>query len=140
MSSKETCRRRFVYAICAVIVICAGLGLRSGGVTLPPFVVKYGGDALWALMVFVLFGMVFTIRATWHIALFALAFSFAIEFSQLYHAPWIDSVRASRLGALVLGSTFAWPDLVAYVMGIAFGAAIDWAYLKTPMTADEHCP
>jgi hypothetical protein len=32
-----------------------------------------------------------------------------VEFSQLYHAPWIDTIRAARIGALVLGSTFNAP-------------------------------
>jgi hypothetical protein len=43
----------------------------------------------------------------------ALAFSFAVEFSQLYHAPWIDALRGYRLGTLVLGDTVGWGDLAA---------------------------
>lgn len=75
---------------------------------------------------FILFGLVFPARPTSRIAVLALAFSFAIEFSQLYHAPWIDNLRAYRLGALVLGNSFAWADLVAYTMGIAVGTAAEW--------------
>ena len=33
----------------------------------------------------------------------ALLFSFAIEFSQFHHAPWIDNLRATALGGLVVG-------------------------------------
>jgi hypothetical protein len=73
---------------------------------------KYGGDALWALMVFFGFGFLF-------------GFAWAIEFSQIYHAPWFDAIRASRPGHLVFGSTFNWPDLPAYAVGVALGALLE---------------
>ena len=48
------------------------------------------------------------------------------EFSQLYRAPWIDAVRATRLGALVLGQGFLWSDLWCYAAGVTLAAGIDW--------------
>ncbi|MFM8818855.1 MAG: DUF2809 domain-containing protein, partial [Phycisphaerales bacterium] len=42
---------------------------------------------------------------------------------QLHHAPWIDGIRATRLGALVLGSGFLWSDIACYAVGVAGGAA-----------------
>lgn len=59
------------------------------------------------------------------VTLVALTFCFAVEFSQLYHAPWIDSIRATRLGTLALGSTFNAPDLIAYTVGVACGGVIE---------------
>jgi hypothetical protein len=116
-----------VYALAGSIVIGLGLGSRWETMALPPFVAKYAGDALWALLVFLGFGFLFTAQATWRVALLALAFSFAVEFSQLYHAPWIDHLRSYRLGSLVLGDTFGWGDLAAYTVGVASGAAAEWA-------------
>lgn len=46
-------RSRLLYALLAVAVVAAGLFWRSGLIPLPPEVSKYGGDVLWALMVFV---------------------------------------------------------------------------------------
>src|ERR1017187_341105 len=40
------------------------------------------------------------------IAILAMSFSVAVEISQLYHAPWIDSIRHTNLGGLVLGFGF----------------------------------
>ena len=40
------------------------------------------------------------------VAFLAMAFSIAIELSQLYHAPWIDSIRQTTLGGLILGLAF----------------------------------
>jgi hypothetical protein len=62
--------------------------------------------------------------------LLALAFAWGVEFSQLYHAPWIDAVRATLPGRLVLGTTFNWPDLLAYALGVGLGALEDWRLLR----------
>jgi hypothetical protein len=56
------------------------------------------------------------------------AFACAVEASQLVHESWLDAVRDTVLGGLVLGtpaSTFAWWDIAAYLGGIAFGAAAE---------------
>ena len=89
------------------------------------FVKTYVGDTLWALMVFLSFGFIFTRWATKTLILAAFFFSFGIEISQLYHAPWLDNLRATRAGGLILGFTFVWSDLICYTVGIAIGALID---------------
>lgn len=57
----------------------------------------------------------------------SLVIAFAIEFLQLYQAPWMQALRANKLAYLVLGNGFDPLDLLAYVVGIALGAAADWA-------------
>ena len=121
-------RNRLLYAVLAVVVVMAGLLWRSRFMPLPPFASKYGGDALWALMVFTGLGFLFPRASTLLVALLALAFSWAVEFSQLYHAAWIDIVRDTLPGRLVLGSTFNWPDLPAYALGIALGAVLEYRF------------
>lgn len=89
------------------------------------FIKAYVGDMLWALMVF--FGLAFTFRQ-WPVAAIALStvvLSFGIEASQLYHAPLIDSLRATRLGGLVLGFSFVWSDLVCYSAGVLAGVVAE---------------
>lgn len=94
---------------------------------LPAALGKYPGDALWALMVFLGFGFCLRSSPTLVVALTVLAFSVAIEFSQLYHATWIDSIRATLLGHLILGSGFAWFDMVAYAVGVSIGTIGEFA-------------
>lgn len=108
-----------------LLVMVTGILLRSRFVSLPPFTTKYGGDALWALMVFLGFGFVFPKLSVTRLACLALGFAWFIEFSQLYHVPWIDEIRRMRVGHLVLGSTFNWPDLAAYTVGIVLGIFFD---------------
>lgn len=123
---RPSARNRVLYAGLVLAVIAAGLLWRSSLMPIPPAVSKYGGDALWALMVFVGFGFLIPRAPTTVLSLLALSFSWGVEFSQLYHAPWIDAVRITLPGRLVLGSTFNWPDLPAYALGIALGAWAEW--------------
>ena len=118
-------RSRPIYFVAILAVITLGLLSRRFLNLLPAALGKYPGDVLWALMVFLGFGFWFRRAPTVVVALAAFAFSVGIEVSQLYHAPWIDSVRATLPGRLVLGSGFAWTDLAAYAVGILVGALIE---------------
>ena len=119
-------RNRRLYAGIALVVAGIGLQWRSGILPLPPWLASSGGDALWALLVFLCFALAMPAASTLRLALLALAFSWGIEFSQLCQAPWIDSLRDTLLGKLVLGNTFHWPDFPAYTTGIALGAIAEW--------------
>jgi len=120
-------RNRAVYSACAIGAVATGLLTRSSVVGLPRTFAKYSGDAVWALLVFFLLGILFTRKPSWRIALYAASFATAIEFLQLYHAPWIDHLRSLWIGRMVLGSTFNPPDLLAYAVGIVIGVMLDRA-------------
>ncbi|WP_080056260.1 ribosomal maturation YjgA family protein [Spirosoma aerolatum] len=123
-------RNRVSYGLLLVGVV--GFGLASRWLPGPDsFIRNYAGDTLWALMVFLGFGFLFRRRSTTTIALVALLFSVCIELSQLYHAPWIDYLRSTRLGGLVLGFGFLWSDLLCYAIGIAAGAFTELALLPS---------
>jgi hypothetical protein len=55
----------------------------------------------------------------------SLIFCYAIEFSQLYKAPWINNLRHALFGRLVLGEGFLWSDLLCYTVGIAIGVLLE---------------
>ena len=87
----------------------------------------YAGDTLWALVAFLGIGLLLPRASTWRVAALAMSFSVMIEVSQLYHAPWIDSIRGTTLGALVLGHGFLWSDLACYAVGVGIGVLIEEA-------------
>jgi len=88
---------------------------------LPTFVSAYAGDTLWALLIFWLTRALKPALPILVSASIAVGFAFFIEFSQLYHAPWIDSIRSHTLGGLVLGFGFKASDLVCYSVGVLIG-------------------
>ena len=119
-----------MYALLALAVIATGLLWRSELIPMPPALSNYGGDALWALMVFLGLGFLLPKSSTAKIALLALAFAWSVEFSQLYRAPWIDAIRETIPGKLVLGNAFHWIDLLAYALGIALAASVEWKWRR----------
>jgi hypothetical protein len=118
-------RNRLVYAMALIAIVAAGLASRRLGHALPLFVATYAGDTLWAAMVFVALAFLFPRAPTRMLALSALAFAYADEISQLYHAPWIDAIRRTTPGALVLGWGFLWSDVACYAAGVALAAGVD---------------
>ena len=114
---------RLAYAGAALATVALGLAVHRRGGALPPAVRDVLGDALWAAMVYWCVGAGWP-RARWTArARAALAFAFGVEFSQCYHAPGVDAVRATTLGHLVLGSDFDARDLLAYALGVAGAVA-----------------
>jgi hypothetical protein len=108
-----------------ILVIGLGLLVRSRHAPISPFVAKYAGDALWALLVFLGWGWLLRSASTPAVAWISLSFAWTIEFLQLYQAPWIQAVRQTTIGNLALGSTFNAPDLAAYGLGIAIGVVAE---------------
>jgi hypothetical protein len=125
---RDSQRSKLRYLAATSFVMVVGLASREFPGLLPKALGKYPGDALWAMMVFFGLGTLLPTRRTLQLASLALSISYAVELSQLYHAPWIDGIRATTLGHLVLGSTFNWPDLVAYTGGVVIGAVLDRAW------------
>ena len=118
-------RNRAIYIILTVTVILSGLASRKYQEFLPSFLAEYSGDTLWALMIFLISGFFFSYNSTLLNAAVALLFCFAVEFSQLYQAEWINMIRQTKIGGLILGYGFLWSDLLCYAAGISAGAIIE---------------
>jgi hypothetical protein len=105
---------RLISLLIALTLIPIGLATRQYG---NEWMKLYLGDVLWAGMIYWGFRFLL-VHEPKKTAFYALTFCFLIEFSQLYHAPWIDEIRHTRLGGLVLGFGFLWSDLVCYLVGV----------------------
>ncbi|GAB2540897.1 ribosomal maturation YjgA family protein [Spirosoma aerophilum] len=117
-------RNRWFSGLLAIGVMLIGLASRRYFDDVA-FIKQYVGDVLWALMVFFSLAFLFPKWPARTVGLLTLLFSFSIELGQLYHAPWIDAIRATRLGGLVLGFTFVWSDLFCYSLGVLIGIGVD---------------
>lgn len=132
----DTLAARSLYALAAIGVVGFGLLWRSRLLPLPAFLMKYGGDALWAALVYLLIRFAGPALTTLRSAVLAFTVAALVEFAQLYHSPWIDAIRGTRLGALALGNTFNWPDIPAYALGITMAAFIDvWFRASLPSSS-----
>ena len=123
-------RSRLVCAAALAAVVAAGLASRVFGHHLPWVVATYAGDTLYATMALVGLALLAPRASTSGLAAWALGWSVAVEISQLYRAPWLDAIRRTLPGALVLGYGFLWSDLACYAAGVALGAAIDVGVLR----------
>lgn len=125
-------RPRWRIALAAMLTVPLGLLTRSG-LLLPELIRTYGGDTLYATLVCFLVALLWPRPATWRLALLAFGLCVAVELSQLAHPPWLEALRATLFGRLVLGAGFLWSDLVCY----AAGALLGWGLLLviTPRAA-----
>lgn len=132
-------RSRLLYAGIIALIVAVGLPTRLIPEFLPDFVVNYLGDALWALVIFLLIGLLLTNRRTRTIFLLALVITWGIEFSQFYQADWINAIRAYKLGGLILGYTFLPSDLLMYLCGIGAGVVLEkWLLMNERKNNVEH--
>ncbi|MEW9701504.1 DUF2809 domain-containing protein [Paenibacillus sp. SI8] len=111
-------RIRVYYLVAVLTAIGLGISSRSFSDYLPLLVSKHFGDALWASMVY------FGVRGVWpakkpaFAVCFSFIFCFGIECSQLYQAAWINYIRNTLVGSLILGKGFLFADLLRYSAGI----------------------
>ncbi len=112
-------------ALLAAATIITGLAIRFAIPGLPWIVWKYAGSMLWASLIYFL--AAFAFPKTSRLQLLALTFVVvtAVEFSRLYHAPWLDTFRISLAGKLILGKIFSMWNLPAYYAGLLLAFGID---------------
>lgn len=118
-------KSRVGYLFLVGIVILLGIGSRIDSDMIPPFIAQHAGDILWASMVY-FWVRFFWIKKTllWAVGI-SVMFSFGIEFSQLYQSVWINEIRNTTIGSLILGRGFLWIDLLRYVIGILLAYLFD---------------
>nr|WP_255486929.1 DUF2809 domain-containing protein [Mucilaginibacter sp. SP1R1] len=76
-------------------------------------------------MVYFIVRFLFIGKPVKFIVIGSLLFCYGIEFSQLYKATWINELRHTLFGHLVLGEGFLWSDLLCYTVGVAIGVWMD---------------
>jgi hypothetical protein len=110
-------RTRVAAATASAVIVGAGLALRT---LAAGEVAKYGGDALYTLLVLALVLVVAPSMPPARAAAVALAVSWGVELLQLSGVP-AHLARQSTAARLVLGSTFNAPDLFWYAVGAVTG-------------------
>jgi hypothetical protein len=120
---------RYRYLVAIGLTILLGLSSRRFSAS-ESWVHLYVGDVLWTAMFYWIFRWLFISRPLAFSLVLAIGWSFAIEISQLYHRPWLDSIRRTTLGGLVLGFGFLWSDLLCYSLGALLALLLDRVWLN----------
>jgi glycopeptide antibiotics resistance protein len=110
-----------------VLIIPFGYSVRfSTGLNLPVLQDVVGSLAYQVLIMF-LVAFFYPRLSLAKIAIGVFIFSAAIEFLQLWQAPWIQAIRATWAGRVILGNTFLWADFPPYALGCLLG----WVGLRS---------
>ena len=122
---KPTQKRRLIYVAATAVMLLLRLSSRYAEFSSPEFIKNQAGDACWAALVYLVLSLLMPQKLVLQRAVTVIVWAFAIEMSQLYHAPRIDSLRQTTLGRLVLGFDFTAMDLVRYTVGILCCAVLE---------------
>lgn len=78
----------------------------------------YFGDILVVILIYC-FIKAFLKTKVLSTALFVLLFAFTIEFLQYFQLVHLLGLEHNTFARIVIGTSFAWMDLLTYVMGVA---------------------
>ena len=92
-----------------------------------PVISAYGGDAARAMAAYAGWRLLRPTDALLATAGLASLAAFTIEISPLFRIDWLDTIRPTRLGTLLLGRGFLWSDLVAFAVGTVAATELDAA-------------
>ena len=107
------------------ITTVAGLAIRFAHLGLPFGISKYGGSALWALLVYWMVSAVLPRSRPRTAALVSAGITAAVELFKLLSVPWLDAFRMTLPGMLLLGRHFSPWDILAYWLAILAGMLLD---------------
>lgn len=124
-------RRRIVLAVLAVVTVGVGLLVHR---VVPGEIGDIAGDALYAVLVFVLVAFILPGRRRSAVAVVAFAVCVAVELFQLTGLPQEWGAAFPPIG-LVLGSGFDARDILVYAGGVAAASLADHAITRSRSTA-----
>lgn len=128
-------RARWKLLVLSLATIGVGLATRRAPGIFPRFVVAYGGDVLWATLVYWLLTWARPAARGVELAVMTASIALAVEVSQLFTPPWLVALRANPFGALVLGQGFLWSDIACYAAGVALAWRLDAWGVARPSAA-----
>jgi Protein of unknown function (DUF2809) len=114
-----------IYALIISALIFLGLSSRAYTGCCDAWIHLYVGDVLYTTMYYFLFRWFWSNLSMWKAAFWAILLCYAIEFLQLYQEPWMEAIRNTRLGGLILGFGFLGSDFVCYAIGGVLGVFIE---------------
>ena len=88
------------------------------------FVRPFVGDVIVVILIYCFFKTFFNIPSL-IISLFTLLFSVSVETFQYFHIIEKLGLENNQLARVVIGTSFSWNDIIAYVLGLTIILIID---------------
>jgi Protein of unknown function (DUF2809) len=74
----------------------------------------------WSLLLFLIFPKISSFR----IAVIVFLLTCVIEFLQLWHPVFLETIRSTFLGRTILGQSFSWWDIFHYAVGCVISSEL----------------
>ncbi|MBC7774050.1 MAG: DUF2809 domain-containing protein [Phycisphaerae bacterium] len=101
----------------ALAVLIFGIEILIAKFARDQFIRPYLGDFLVVILIYC-FVKSFLDTPVLKTALFVLLFSYTIEILQYFHIVNLLGLQDNKIARILIGTSFAWMDLVAYTIGI----------------------
>lgn len=117
--ARQTVPNRLIYVLGLLIVIPLGLSTKflDGSGPLFEWWRDSFGDVLYQFALMLVALLVRPKLPLVPLAWGTFLYSSVIEFTQLIQTPWLDALRPTLFGRLMLGSHFVWADFIYYFLG-----------------------
>jgi len=112
--------QRLSFLLTFVLIGAAGYWLRFLAPISSEWRDRSGGAAYVAFWIVIL-AFVSPRMKPWRAALIILLVTCVLEFAQLWHPVWLESLRRTFVGRVILGTTFDWSDFPSYFAGALLG-------------------
>lgn len=114
MEKKPLFRFRPVYFWWTLLLL--GVEIYIGLYVRDAFIRPYGGDILVVALIYC-FLKIFLRKSPLHTAVYVLIFAFCVEFAQYFKIVEILGLQDNAFARIIIGTSYAWHDLVAYFVG-----------------------
>ena len=118
-------QRRWQWVGLAALIVPLGLWLRFSA-PVPEWLRDGSGGVLYVLFWMLAFLVVNPDTPSSRLAVTVFIATCGVEFSQAIHVAWLERLRATLPGRLILGTMFSWGDFPPY----AVGAILGWLVLR----------
>ncbi|MDB9315197.1 DUF2809 domain-containing protein [Spirulina sp. CS-785/01] len=123
----KTQKSRLLAVLGLIVLIPIGLYSKAYSGIASQWVNNSLGAVFYEMAWCFLFYSVFpTPKAVWRIPLAVFLVTCGLEFLQLWQPDWLQAIRATFLGKMILGTTFAKADFFYYVIGCGLGGVALW--------------
>jgi len=119
-------KRQYAYAALALLGIEIVIALFVRDALIRPYV----GDVLAVMLVYAVLRAVTPLRLAWAIAI-TLVVAFAIEAAQALDLLGALGLRGNALARTILGGSFDWLDIAAYMVGVLIVLGLELLMART---------